>query len=155
MAKPFHIFLLLGITAIAFFSCKKDNGDCHGNLCFTLDGKRMSVNAVVEGLPNNHYRLFWEETDSLSSTSIKIDIYGNSKAKYTFTQNAGTGGDAGFLYFLKDTLSSTLYESVSGTLRLTSVKDGKWTGKFSGKATSPYGTHSFDDGKFVDVPLEK
>lgn len=155
MRKHF-ILLSAVILTISFtnYSCKKDKGCSGGNLCFTVDGNDVAVTAVRKNLPNNRYRLLWQEGSGNNYKNVEIDIYGNTTGAYTFTTNAGTAGDAGFQYFINNSGTVTNYEGTSGTLNLTSVSGDKWSGNFSGTVTNGTSSFQLTDGQFNDVPLE-
>lgn len=144
------------LLASAFlFSCKKDKNGCeNGNLCFTLNDMDVSVNATRRALPNDRFRLYWEEGADSNYKNVEIDIFGNGIGEYTFKLNSGVVGDAGFQYYIKDNGIETDYQGTAGTFNVTSVDDGVWSGNFSGTVSN--GTASFElkDGKFFKVPLE-
>lgn len=156
MKKHFIILSAILLT-ISFtnYSCKKNNDGCDGgNLCFTINGVDVTVTAERINLPNNRYRIYWEEGSGNNYKNIEIDIYGNTVAEYNITDNAGTAGDAGFQYFINDNGSSTNYQGTSGTLNLTSVDNDEWSGTFSGTVTDGSSSFSLEDGKFSGVPLQ-
>lgn len=149
------LIILLAVASMGLFSCKKENNSCSGgNLCFSLNGQDVSVNAVRKTLPNNHYRLYREEGDSSDTKTIEIDIFGDVVGEYTFSNNAGTLGDAGFQYELLENGNQVSYKAVSGTLKLNSVTDEIWSGTFSATVNDGNNSFSLTDGLFSDVPLE-
>jgi len=152
---------LIVIPVLAFLlsstvsSCKKEKLGCeNGNLCFTVNGSEVSVNAIRRPLPNDRFRLYWLEGNDTTYKSITVDIFGNSVAEYTIRDNAGANGDVGFRYLIYDTVVVADYQGTDGQLNLISTDNDKWTGTFSGNVTN--GTSSFElkDGKFFDIPLE-
>jgi len=148
---PLLAFLISSTT----FSCKKEKLGCeNGNLCFTLNGNEVSVNAIRKPLPNDRFRLYWLQGNDTSYKSVTIDVFGNSAAEYTIRDNAGANGDVSFQYFIYDTVVVANYQGIDGILNLTSINNDQWTGTFSGNVTN--GTSSFElkDGKFFDVALE-
>ncbi|MCG9911810.1 MAG: hypothetical protein MH137_10965 [Flavobacteriales bacterium] len=156
--KKTAFWMIAGIMAVSsvWVSCKKNNsGACEGNtnLCFTLNGQEISVNAGRMELPNNRYRLYWEETNQGTYKNIEIDIYGNVTGEYTFAPNAGTSGEAAFQYFVNSGGTATNYVGQSGTLNLTSASSG-WSGTFSGTVNDGTTDFTLTNGVFSDVPLE-
>lgn len=154
MKNKLSVFAFM--LAIGFSACKKENdsGCDGGNLCFTLNGEEISVTAERRELPNGRYRLYWEETSGAVYKNIEIDIYGNTPAEYTITDNAGTNGDAAFQYFVNNGGTATNYVGVSGTLALSSVDGGEWSGTFSGTVNDGSNSFELSNGKFSNVPLE-
>jgi hypothetical protein len=142
-------FLILGIL---FTGCKKEKNPCgDGNVCFRLNGNAISVTAVRQSLPNNRYRLFFVSGTGVDYRSVEVSIFGNTEGVYTFRENPGTNGDAGFQYFPNGNEFS--YEAVSGTLTLTDAT-GHWTGYFSGTVSDGNQTWSLTDGNFYQVGTE-
>lgn len=149
------LFCLALAGTAALVSCKKEKDTCDGgNLCFTLNGMDVSVNAVRKSLPNDRFRLYWEEGSGNNYKNIEIDIYGNSVGEYTFTDNAGTAGDAGFQYYINENGSATNYQGTGGSLELTSIDNNVWTGTFSGSVTDGTNSYELKDGKFFEVAAE-
>lgn len=145
--------LLLGAATLV--SCKKEKDGCEGgNLCFTLNGNNVSVNAVRKTLPNDRYRLYWEEGSGNNYKNIELDIFGNTTGEYTFTENSGSLGDAGFQYYINDNGTASNYQATSGTLEVTSVDNNVWTGTFTGTVTDGSNSYELKDGKFFEVPAE-
>lgn len=156
MRKHVPILFALGLGAtVALVSCKKEKDTCAGgNLCFTLNGQDVSVNAVRVQLPNDRYRLYWEEGSGNNYKNIEIDIYGNTIGEYTFTENAGTLGDAGFQYYINDNGTVTEYQATGGKLDLATINGSLWSGTFSGSVTDGTTAYELKDGKFFEVPAE-
>jgi hypothetical protein len=156
MKKCFVVIpILVLLLSFTVSSCKKEKVGCeNGNLCFTINGNEVSVNAIRKPLPNDRFRLYWLEGNDTNYKNILIDIYGNSVAKYTIRDNAGANGDVGFQYYIKDNGTVTDYQGEDGKLDLTSINGDKWTGTFSGNVTNGTSFFELKDGKFFDVPLQ-
>lgn len=147
-----YIPVFFMFLSISFTGCKKDKNPCgDGNLCFRLNGNAISVTAVRQSLPNNRYRLFFVSGTGVDYRSVEVSIFGNTEGVYTFRENPGTNGDAGFQYFPNGNEFS--YEAVSGTLTLTDAT-GHWTGYFSGTVSDGNQTWSLTDGNFYQVGTE-
>lgn len=148
---PILVFMISSTVS----SCKKEKLGCeNGNLCFTVNGNEVSVNAVRKPLPNDRFRLYWLEGNDTSYKSVTIDIFGNSVAEYAIRDNAGANGDVGFQYLIYDSVVVADYQGADGILDLTSIDNGKWTGTFSGNVSNGVSSFELKDGKFFDVPLE-
>lgn len=157
MKKYSALFILPALIALSLmFSCKKEKSGCeNGNLCFTLNGNDVTLaGAKRKPLPNNYFRIFWEEGDTTDYKSFRIDVFGTAVGEYTFKADAGTFGDAGLQYFINDNGTSTTYDISAGTLELKLINGTQWNGTFSGTVND--GTSSFElkNGHFFDVDLE-
>lgn len=153
MAKfTLYIPVFFTLTIIAFTGCKKDKNPCGDeNLCFRLNGNAISVTAVRQALPNNRSRLLFVSGAGAGYRSVEVDIFGSMEGVYTFRENPGTNGDAGFQYFPNGIELS--YVAVSGSLTLTSAS-GAWTGYFSGTVSDGNQTWPLTDGNFYQVGTE-
>lgn len=156
MKKHLLALPILVLTVLfTVYSCKKEKIGCDGgNLCFTVNGKDVVGTAVRKSLPNNRYRLYWQDTLSSTTQTVEIDIYGNTVAEYNITDNPGTAGDVGFQYYENDGTGQVYYHGTSGKLDLSSVDTDKWTGTFEGTVTNGTASFPLKNGKFFQVPLE-
>lgn len=149
------IFSVLSISSLVF-SCKKEKSGCeNGNLCFSLNGNEITLpDAKRKALPNNYFRIFWEEGDTTNYKSFKMDVFGTAVGEYTFKANAGTFGDAGLQYFVNDNGTSTTYNVTAGTLDLKLINGTRWNGTFSGTVNDGTNSLELKNGHFIDVDLE-
>lgn len=155
MHKRAPLFFVLACTAaLSVVSCKKEKHGCGGNLCFTLDGKDISVNAVRRTLPNDRSRLYWEEGADSNYKNLEIDIFGTTAARYGLDDNAGSLGDAGFRYTVVENGLQTVFMAVNGTLDVTSAGQDAWSGNFSGTVNNGTVSLELKDGIFTNVPKE-
>ena len=156
MKKYMNALLLGALTGtVVLVSCKKEKGTCEGgNFCFNLNGTDVSVNAVRLSLPNGRFRLYWEEGSGNPYKNIELDIFGSSTGGYSFKENAGAAGDAGFQYYINENGTQINYQATGGTLNLVSVDGNAWSGNFSGTVTDGTDSYELKDGTFFEVPAE-
>ncbi|MBL0910811.1 MAG: hypothetical protein IBJ09_00455 [Bacteroidia bacterium] len=145
--------ILLPLLVFAAASCNKEKAaSCNGgNLCFTLAGNTVSVQAVRKTLPDNRNRLYWEEGSGNNYRNIEIDIYGTSEGDYAFTSGQGSAGSATFQYFVNNNGSAVNTQGVSGTLKLLTAGSGGWSGTFSGTVNDGSSDLELSNGNFSDV----
>jgi hypothetical protein len=148
---PYIVFSFL-FFSIPFAGCKKDKNPCKdGNVCFRINGNDVSVTAIRQALPNNRYCLIFVSGSGTDYRSVDVDIFGHVEGVYTFRENPGTNGDAGFQYFPGGNDFS--YTAVSGALTLSSASGG-WTGYFSGTVSDGNQSWPLTDGNFYAVVTE-
>ncbi len=150
--KSIRIILLLAfVTAAA--SCNKEKAaSCNGgNLCFTIAGNTVSVQAARKTLPDNRNRLYWEEGSGNNYRNVEIDIYGTSEGDYAFTSGQGSAGSAAFQYYVNNNGSAVNTEGISGTLKLLTAGSGGWSGTFSGTVNDGTADLELSNGNFNDV----
>lgn len=152
ICKGFFATIMLTLS----FSCNKDKVSAcsNGNLCFRLGSQEIAVDAVRMELPANRYRLYWEESNGANYRNIEIDIYGSSEGSYTFSQQPGAAGTAGFQYFVNNGGNAVNTTAVSGTLTLVSAGSGGWSGTFEGTVNDGSSDLELSNGNFSDVQPE-
>jgi len=145
-------FTLLPALVIILASCNKEKtASCNGgNLCFTIEGNTVTVQAVRKTLPDNRNRLYWEEGSGNNYRNIEIDIYGTGEGDYAFSSQ-GSAGSATFQYYVNNNGSAVNTQGVSGTLRLITAGSGGWSGTFSGTVNDGTAGLELSNGSFNDV----
>lgn len=165
MKKLLTILFVAGILT-TFNSCKKEESKSDnnnntgpsftGNLQFKINDVQYDVTAKVKYLPNNRYRLYWEDNKVGAYKNIEIDMFNNANGDYTILKDPLQPTHGAFQVYLQDGSNTSIYIGEAGTIKLTSVLDDKWSGTFSGSGTETNSGNSFTitNGTFTNVPKE-
>jgi hypothetical protein len=155
-----RLFAVFAVISLLFAACSKEeasptSSNSSGfNLTFKLQGSTVSGNATWRELPNNRWRIYWEESGTGSYKNIEIDLYGNSPGTYTVSSSPSSAGQAGFQYYVQAGGSTTNYVGQSGTVTLSSFSNDRMSGTFSLTAQAGGTLHPVTEGKFENVPKQ-